>query len=144
MSSSEKKVVNFGEIQRYRQFDDEIVESDLEKFDEISRKMREYIVSNGKDSINSEMKKRIIQLEEENKNMKERLKNSFPTHIVLYSIVCSLLVGICIILLVLRYAIKVYTIDPYYIICTLLISLTLFFTAISAIKDWKEYINGTE
>ena len=38
-------------------------------------------------------------------------------------------------------ALGVYIIDPYYLICGLLISLTLFLTAIVAIKDWKDFLN---
>lgn len=87
------------------------------------------------------MEKRIIELEEENKLMKRKVKNSFPLHILLYLTICSAVIGISFTLLCLRFIFKVYTVDPYYIICALLISLTLFFTAVVAIKDWKDYLN---
>ncbi len=84
---------------------------------------------------------RIMELEEENARMKNKLKNSFPVHIICYSIICSAIMAVSGLLLILRFVLGVYTIDPYYIICALLISTTLFLTAIAAIKDWKDYLN---
>lgn len=84
---------------------------------------------------------RILELEEENARMKNKLKNSFPVHIICYSVICSAVMAVSGMLLILRFVFGVYTIDPYYIICALLISTTLFFTVIAAIKDWRDYLN---
>ena len=100
-------------------------------------------VANFNDKISQEEKdnEHIMELEEENARMKNKLRNSFPVHIISYSIICSAIMAVSILLLVLRFVFGVYILDPYYIICALLISTTLFFTAIAAIKDWKGYLN---
>ena len=84
----------------------------------------------------------IKELKEENVMLRNKLKNSFPTHIVVYLAVWSCGLGVSIFLLILTYMYKIRIINPYYAICTFLISLTLFSTAVVAIKDWKEYLNG--
>ena len=99
--------------------------------------MRELFLSNPQDMIDLRLKRRIIELEKENKIMANKLKKSFPSHIITYLIICSFVIGINITLLVLTYMFDFCVINPYYIICALLISLTLFFTAVAAIKDWK-------
>ena len=85
---------------------------------------------------------RIIELEKENKDMENKLRKSFPVHIITYLTICSFVMGVCITLLVLTYLYDICLINPYYIICTLLISLTLLCTAAVATKDWKDYISG--
>lgn len=95
-----------------------------------------------KDNTERINQQRIMELEDENEKMKKKIKNSFPIHIITYLVICSLAMGASITLLVLRFVFKVYIVDPYYIICTLLIASTLFFTAVIAIKDWKGYMNG--
>lgn len=142
MSDYNGKVVGFDERRRYREFENGIKETELQMFDEACRKMRQYYTANLDVSLDSTLKKRIIQLEEENSMIKKKLKNSFPVHIVIYSVICSIVIGISLTLLILRFGCNIYTVDPYYIICSLLTALTLFFTALAAIKDWKGYLNG--
>ena len=138
---AKKKVVNYEELRAYKNFANEIIPNEIELFDEAYRKMRELFLSNPQDMIDLRLKRRIIELEKENKIMANKLKKSFPSHIITYLIICSFVIGINITLLVLTYMFDFCVINPYYIICALLISLTLFFTAVAAIKDWKEYIS---
>lgn len=139
---AEKKIVKFQEKKAYKKFGDDISSNELERFDETYRKLRDFFVNPPQEMLDLHAKKRIIELERENKNMAKRLNNSFPTHIVTYLIICSFAMGISITLLFLTYVCGIHLINPYYIICALLISLTLFCTAAVAIKDWKEYIKN--
>lgn len=70
--------------------------------------------------------------------LKNRLDNSLPVHTLVY-MVCSSSVGaIAATLLFVRFILNVYIIDPYYLICTLIICFGLFFTAFASLKDWKD------
>lgn len=100
--------------------------------------------------INSDIKKNTAEvrfqqivdnLSEENAVLKNKLKNSFPTHIIIYLVGCSFVLGISITLLALTYLCNLTFINPYYVLCAILISLTLISTTIVASKDWKEYLN---
>lgn len=142
--SDQKKVVNFDELRAYKQLENDIINNELYNFDEAYRKMREFYTTSPQEKMDLCMKKRIIELEKENKKMATKLKKSFPAHIIIYLTVCSFMIGISMTLLTLTYAFDVCLINPYYIICTLLISLTLFCTAAVAAKDWKEYLNGKQ
>lgn len=142
IGNNAEKIVGFSDVQKYRRRQESLRESDLEKFDEMVEKVREFIVANMDDSTNLADKRRIMELEEENRNMKRRLKNAFPSHIVFCTCIFSLSVGCSLTLLLLRYLFHVYTIDPYYIIVLLMGSLTLLTTALASITDWKEYLNG--
>lgn len=73
--------------------------------------------------------------------LKNRLRNSLPVHTLVYMIISSAVGAIAITLIVLRFAGNVYTIDPYYLFCALIISITLFFTALISLKDWKDFLN---
>lgn len=141
MKNESKKIVNFEDRKKYKEYENGIKENQIEEFDEACRKVKEFLANNYMDSIDKKMERRIIELEEENKLMRRKIKNSFPLHILLYLTICSFVIGISLTLLGLRFMFRIYTFDPYYIICALLISLTLFFTAITAIKDWKDYLN---
>ena len=66
------------------------------------------------------------------------MENKFPWHIVLWLVVCSFALGADAVLLVLRYVYQIYTITPYFIVCSVLIATTLFFTAVTAVKDWQK------
>ena len=66
------------------------------------------------------------------------MKNKFPWHIVLWLVVCSFALGADIVLLILRYVYKIYMIEPYFIMCSIPIAATLFFTAAVAVKDWQK------
>ncbi len=136
-----KKVVNFDELRAYKKLENEMTGDELSNLDEAYRKMREFLSSNPQEIMDLRLKRRIIELEKENKVVVNKLRKSFPTHIVTYLVICSFVIGINITLLILTYMFNFDAINPYYIICALLISLTLFFTAVAAIKDWKEYIS---
>lgn len=53
---------------------------------------------------------------------------------------CSFIAGVCFTLLVLRFGFNIYTIEPYWIICALLIALTIGTTAFVAAKDYSKEI----
>ena len=141
MSESAEKIYYYEDIKRHKIRIENKKEEALERFNELSRMMRELIDETSTNSQISQYEKRIMELEGENEKMKNRLKKSFPTHIVIYLAVCGFIMGMSIILLFLRFVCKIYIVDPYYIICALLISLTLFATAGVAIKDWKCFLN---
>lgn len=84
MNNTNEKVIKFKDKKVYKEFENEIRENEVEEFDEAYRKAREFFTNNYKDSIDKKMEKRIIELEEENKLMKRKVKNSFPLHILLY------------------------------------------------------------
>lgn len=71
------------------------------------------------------------------KNIKNKRTNKLPIHILIYMTGSSMVCTIAIILLLIRFVLNIYTIDPYYLICALIISVALFLTAAVAIKDWK-------
>lgn len=139
--NDQKKVVNFDELRAYKRIENEILSDELANFDETCRKMRDFFFATPQETIDLRVKRRIIELEKENKSMANKLSKSFPAHIITYLTICSFVLGASITLLILTYVCDMNLINPYYIICALLISLTLFFTAAVATKDWKEYLN---
>lgn len=135
------KVIDISEAKRYKNFEKESIDIlELRYFAEIFRKIQEFANSYDKILPEKKSKEYIVELERENEELKNKLENSIPVHIIVYMAICSLIIGISLTLLVLRFVWSVYIIEPYYIICALLISLTLFMTAIVAIKDWKDYM----
>lgn len=139
------KIINIDEARRYRNIE-RYSESNLELqyLVEIYRKVQE--IANSSDKILPEKKdkERIIELEKENIKLRNKLQKSFPVHIIVYMTVCSLVIGVSLTLLLLRFALGVYTIEPYYILCAFFISLTLLLTAVVAIKDWKDYVTDAK
>lgn len=89
----------------------------------------------------NENKQIIDELRKENVVLKNKLKNSFPTHIVTYISICGLILGVCITLMILMFGYGVFLIDPFYVICAILIALTLLCTAVAATHDWKDFLN---
>ncbi|GLG06369.1 hypothetical protein ACI3DN_12585 [Sellimonas catena] len=89
----------------------------------------------------NENKQIIDELRKENVVLKNKLKNSFPTHIVTYISICGLILGVCITLMILMFGCGVFLIDPFYVFCAVLIALTLLCTAIAATYDWKDFLN---
>lgn len=61
------------------------------------------------------------------------------TYIKLYLIGSSLGFIVSLSLLIVRFVFNLYTIDPYYLICGLIISLTLFLTVIVSLKEKRCY-----
>lgn len=85
----------------------------------------------------------IGDLRRENEILKNRLSNSLPVHTLTYMVVSSSTGAIAITLLFLRFVLNIYVVDPYYLICTLIIAIGLFLTAFVSLKDWKDtLING--
>ena len=136
----DSKVVNFDELKAYKKIENEILGDELENFDAACQKMRKFFMTDPKELVNLRAKKRIIELEKENETMANKLQKSIPVHIITYLTICSFIMGASINLLILTYPCDMHLINPYYIICALLISLTLFCTAVAATKDWKEYL----
>lgn len=88
----------------------------------------------------SEMENR--KLKEECMALRRKLKKAIPYHAIIYLVVSTLFFGVALTLSILYYRYKVYLIEPYYLVCTCIISLTLFLTALDSLKDWKVYLNG--
>lgn len=143
---NEKKedIINFEAARRFRKKGQASNENSLELdyLVKIYEQLQKVAIFNDRFLQKERDEQRIIELEEENASMKEKLKYSFPVHIIFYSTLCSAIMAVSGFMLILRFAFKIYIIEPYYLICALLISATLFFTAIAAIKDWKDYLNG--
>lgn len=76
--------------------------------------------------------------------LKRRLEKSLPVHAISYIALNSVLLTLSVTLLILRFAYGVYTVDPYYLICMLIISITLLDTAVVSLKDWKKFLNETK
>lgn len=151
MGETAEKIVRFDEYKRYQKIKEDVGDNIdiLSSYDELYRRMREVFEYALSRDLDLNLKNRIIDLEEknarlkkENDDMRRRLKIALPVHIITYLVLNSMVMCVSGVLLILRYVYKIYTIEPYYIICALLISLTLFMTALVAIKDWKEFLNG--
>lgn len=76
-----------------------------------------------------------------NKRMETVLKKCIPMHTIKFLIVNAAIIAICITLLFLYYIKEIYIFEPYYLFCSLIISLTLFATASRALYDWRILIN---
>lgn len=76
--------------------------------------------------------------------LNKKLKNSVPIHTIIYMSVNMFILGISLALLYLRFILKIYTVNPYYLICSTISSLGLFLTALVSIKEWKEYLTNNE
>ncbi len=101
------------------------------------------ILIHGEMPLEADSQSEISKLRRENGILKNRLNNSFPTHIVIYMIVNSIISSVVMTLLILRFCLNIYTINPYYLICSLIISMGLFLTASAALRDWKDVLlNG--
>lgn len=83
----------------------------------------------------------IFGLRKEMAIMKNKLENSIPVHTMVYMVGSSMVGTFSAMLLFLRFALRIYVIDPYYLICALIISITLFATATVSLKDWKRFLN---
>ena len=59
-------------------------------------------------------------------NIKKSLKRKCSNHIKIYYYGGGCINTACMLLLILRFRFKLYTIDPYYLICGLIIGLTMF------------------
>lgn len=79
----------------------------------------------------------IGELREENAVLRNRLKNSLPVHTLVYLVINSAIATFSVTLLFIRFFLNIYIIDPYYLICALIISIGLFSTACASLKDWK-------
>lgn len=86
----------------------------------------------------------ILELERKCECMKEKLNHAIPYHTLAYMCINSFVFAISIFMIYLRYCKGVYIVDPYYLICTCLITIGLFTTALLSLRDWKEYLNQDE
>lgn len=142
---SKSKIINYDEARRYKNIERNAIGNlELQYLVEIYRKVQE--IANSSDRIVPEKidKRYIVELEKENEKLKRKLEKSLPVHIIIYITSCSVAIGISLTLLVLRFSLGIYIVEPYYIICAFLISLTLLMTAIVAIKDWKDYMTDAK
>lgn len=103
-------------------------------------------IENGKKLVYGNASGIIIQnddseLRREIAMLKNRLNNCLPIHALLYIAGSSAIAVLAIALLLLRYVSGVYTVDPYFIICALIIALTLLSTAVVSLKDWKNFLH---
>ncbi len=96
------------------------------------------------EKYNAGLQQRIIELESENRCLKNKcdrmrsvLKQSIPMHTILYLLINMGVIVTTIVLLILCYTMHVYVFDPYYLICALLIGVTLFSTALKSLFDWR-------
>ncbi|MCH5271571.1 MAG: hypothetical protein J1E83_12615 [Lachnospiraceae bacterium] len=79
-------------------------------------------------------------LKEQNSKMKMILKKCIPMHTMLFLVVnMGIIVGASI-FLALSHTMHIYVLDPYYLVCALLISSTLFFTALISLFEWRKLL----
>lgn len=88
------------------------------------------------------------QLKSENEALKLKLihfesclKKCVPTHIIWFLIVNAIVITLSATLTLLFYYQQIYIIDIYYLLCVLIISTTLFCTALRALADWRVMLN---
>ena len=74
--------------------------------------------------------------------LQNRLSNCLPVHTLAYILLSTVCIVVSLTLLFMRYALNVYIVDSYYLICTLIISITLFLTALVSLKSWKEFLEN--
>ncbi len=91
-----------------------------------------------KNTVEIKFQQIIGDLREENAVLKNRLKNSLPVHTIVYLLANSVIATFSLTLLFIRFVLNIYIIDPYYLICMLIISVGLFSTAFVSLKDWKD------
>lgn len=94
-------------------------------------------VSNIEPTVNVKFQQIINDLRKENEMLKNRLNNSLPVHAIFYMVLNSIIFASVGTLLAIRFLLNIYTVDPYYLICAMIISCGLFFTAFVSLKDWK-------
>lgn len=76
-------------------------------------------------------------LERQVADMKKQLSNCVPICLVIYLVACFTAMIISLTLFILKYAYGVYITKDFYLISAFLISITLFFTALVAVVDWR-------
>lgn len=91
-----------------------------------------------KNTVEIKFQQIIGSLREENAVLRNRLKNSLPVHTIIYLLANSVIATFSLTLLFVRFVLNIYIIDPYYLICMLIISVGLFSTACVSLKDWKD------
>lgn len=69
--------------------------------------------------------------------------SNLDTFVKAYLACSSIGILLSIVLLVLRFVYNIYIVDPYYLICCLIISTTLFLTVIVSLRD-KNGVKGDE
>lgn len=94
-------------------------------------------VINEETSVDITFRQIIGDLRKENAVLRRRLEKSLPTHAIIYMVGSGIVGAIASTLLALRFYINIYTVDPYYLVCSLIAALGLFFAALVSLKDWK-------
>lgn len=69
--------------------------------------------------------------------MIKKLKK-LDTYVKAYLLGSSIVFMICFLLLIVRFILNLYIIDPYYLICGLIISLGLFLTVVVSLREEKK------
>lgn len=70
--------------------------------------------------------------------MKNKKVSFVPFYSVIYLVIFSFLLGSASSLLVLRFWLKWYTVDPFYLICAILISVTMITMTITSLIEWNK------
>lgn len=116
--------------------------SDNDTAYEIMRYLKETAKKEGIRNADELAKNRINELEDRCVRQEFKLQNCIPFHIIIYLVINAIVVAVAMVLLVLRFAYNLYSIDPYYLICALGIGTTLFMTAVVSLKEWKGFLNS--
>ena len=122
--------------------------SDDQLYDDIASKIKDLINNVIEEQISTQNHgaPHIIELERKCEYMERKLNKAVPYYSIIYMCVNSGIFSVALTLLILRFGFNIYVIDPYYLICAVIISLGLFATAVATLVDWKEYLkkNGKE
>ena len=97
-----------------------------------------------KNTVEIKFQQIVGSLREENAVLKNRLKNSLPVHTIVYLLANCVIATSSLTLLFIRFVLNIYIVDPYYLICMLIISVGLFSTACVSLKDWKDNLLNEE
>lgn len=124
---------------RWKYTNGQVIQDDDEIINNISSEKSG--VTNKKITADITFQQIIRDLGKENAVLRNKLKNSLPVHTILYITGSSVVIAVSIVLLLLRFLGGIYIIDPYFIINALLIAITLLGTAITSLKDWKNFLN---
>ena len=90
---------------------------------------------------NNDLKSENHALNETIGHLETMLKKCIPSHIIFFLIVNVIIMTLSATFAILFYSVQLYIIDIYYLLCTFIISTTLFCTALRALADWRSMLN---
>lgn len=146
MNNTVHKIIDIEQYQTKSLKPKEFQVDEYEILNEISIKLRDIVNNKVEEQTRNQLRNtpHKIELERKCNIMKNKLKHAIPYHTIIYMSITSAVFVVSIIMLYLRFFKSLYVIDSYYLVCSCLISLGLFLTAVVSLKDWKEFLQKNE